>query len=65
MNNPKPLKQIAKENIRLDDEQLDKDLAKLKISPHYFTDRKPKIAFKFTLDCRHINHAISELTTTA
>ena len=30
--NPKPLKQIAKDNIKLDDKQLNKELAKMMIS---------------------------------
>ena len=37
--NPKSLKQIARNNIRLDDIQLNKELAKKMISPYYFTDR--------------------------
>ena len=36
--NPKPLNQIARDNIKLDDKQLNKKLAKKMINPYYFTD---------------------------
>ena len=36
--NPRSLKQIARDNIRLDDKQLNKELAKKMINPYYFTD---------------------------
>ena len=42
--NPKALKQIARENIKLDDKQLNKELAKTMINPYYFTDRALQIA---------------------
>ena len=34
--NPKSLKQLARNNIRLDDKQLKKELAKKMINPYYF-----------------------------
>ena len=42
--NPKPLKQIARNNIRLDDKQLNKELAEKMINPYYFIDKKLKVA---------------------
>ena len=36
--NPKTLKQKTRENIKLDDKELDKELAKKIIKPTYFTD---------------------------
>ena len=36
--NPKSLKQIARNNNRLDDKQLNKELAKKMINPYYFSD---------------------------
>ena len=60
--NPKPLKQLARDNIRLDDKQLNKELAKKMINPYYFTDRNLKVGFKINLDSHHINHANSKLT---
>ena len=36
--NPKTLKQKDRENIKLDDKELDKELAKKMINPNYFTD---------------------------
>ena len=36
--NPKSLKQIARDNIRLDDKKLNKELANRMLNPYYFTD---------------------------
>ena len=36
--NPKPLRQIARDINKIDDKQLNKDLAKKMINPYYFTD---------------------------
>ena len=60
--NPKSLKQLARNNIKLDDKQLNKELAKKMINPYYFTDRALKVGFKINLDSHHINHANSKLT---
>ena len=62
--NPKPLRQIARGNIKLDDEQLNKELAKKMINPYYFTDSNLKIGFKTNLDSHHFSHANSKLTIT-
>ena len=40
--NPKTLKQLAREKIKLDD----KHLAKIMINPYYFIDKNLKIGFK-------------------
>ena len=58
--NPKTLKQIAREKIKLDD----KELAKMMISPYYFIDENLKIGFKINLESHNINHANSILTIT-
>ena len=60
--NPKSLKQLARDKIRLDDKQLNKELAKKMLDPYYFTDRNLKVGFKIDLDSHHINHANSKLT---
>ena len=62
--NPKSLKQIAGDNIKLDDKQLNKELAEKMITPYYFTDKNLKVGFKINLDTHHVNHAYSNLTTT-
>ena len=62
--NPKSLKQLARENIKLDDKLLKKELAKKMIDPFCFTDRKIKVGFKINLDSHQINHANSKLTIT-
>ena len=63
--NPKPLKQLARNNIILDDKQLNKELAKKMINPYYFSDRNLQVAYKINLDSHHINHLNSKLTITS
>ena len=43
--NPKSKKQIAIENIKLDDKQLNKERAKRMVNPYYFTDRLIQVGF--------------------
>ena len=63
--NPKILKQIARDNIKLDDKLLNKELAKKMLNPYNFTDRILKVGFKTKLDSHHhINLANSKLTIT-
>ena len=62
--NPKPLRQLARDIIRLDNRQLNKELAKKIINPYYFTNRALQVAFKINIDSHHINHANSKLTIT-
>ena len=58
---PKSLKQLARGNIRLDDKQLNKELAKKMINPYYFNDKNIKFGLNITLEFHHINHANSKL----
>ena len=62
--NTKALRQIARDNIKLDDKELNKELAKNMLNPYYFTDRNLKLGFKINLDNHHINHATSKLSIT-
>ena len=62
--NPQSIKQLARNNIKLDDKQLNKELAKKMINPYYFTDRNLQVGFKINLDSHHINHSNSKLTIT-
>ena len=57
--NPKPLRYIARENIELDDKQLNKKIAEKEPNP-FFTDRALKIGPNINLDTHHINGAISK-----
>ena len=59
--NPKPFRQITRDNIKLDEKQLNKELAKKMISPYYFTDRALQVQYNITLESHHINHAKSIL----
>ena len=56
--NPKTLIQLAREKIKLDDEEL----AKLMINPYYFIDKNLKIGFKINLESHNFSHANYILT---
>ena len=58
--NPKTLKQLAREKIKLND----KELAKIMINPYYFIDKNLKIGFKINLESHNFSHAKSILTIT-
>ena len=58
--NPKTLKQLAREKIKLDD----KELAKIMINPYYFFDKNLKIGFKINLESHNFSHANSILSIT-
>ena len=58
--NPKTLKQLAREKIKLDD----KELAKIMINPYYFFDENLKIGFKINLESHNFSHANSILSIT-
>ena len=60
--NPKSLKQLARNNIRLDDKQLNKELAKKMINPYFFNDENLKVGFKINLDSHNLHHTNSKLT---
>ena len=62
--NPKSLKQLARNNIKLDDKQLNKEIARKMINPYYFTDKNLKVGLKINLDSHNINHLNSKLTIT-
>ena len=59
--NPKTLKQIARKNIKMNDRELDKEIAKKMINPYYFIDENLKIGFKINLESHNVNHANSLL----
>ena len=60
VHNPKTLKQLAREKIKLDD----KELAKRVINPYYFVDENLKIGFQINLESHNISHATSILNNT-
>ena len=64
IHNPKSLKQIARDNIILDEKQLNKELARKMINPYYFTNKNLKVAYKINLDSHNFHHTKSKLTTT-
>ena len=58
--NPKTLKQLAREKIKLDD----REFAKIMINPYYFIDKNLENGFKINLESHNISHANSILTIT-
>ena len=58
--NPKALKQIPRDKIKLDD----KSLAKMMNNPYYFIDKNLENGFKINLESHNISHANSILTIT-
>ena len=62
--NPKPLTQIARDDIKLDDKQLNKELSEKMLKPYYFTDRNLKVGFNITLESHLFNHAKSRKIVT-
>ena len=62
--NPKSLQQLARNNIRLDDKQLNKEIAKKMLNRYYLTDRNLKVGFKMNLDSHNLHHTNSKLTIT-
>ena len=60
--NTKTLKQVGRDKVKIDDKELNKELAKKMLNPYYLTDRNLKVGIKINLESHHINHAISKLT---
>ena len=56
--NPKTLKQLAGEKIKLDD----RELGKIMITPYYFIDKNLKIGVKIILESHNFSHANSILS---
>ena len=56
---PKTLQQIARQNIKMNDKEVGKEIAKKMINPYYFIDENLKIGFKINLESHNINHANS------
>ena len=59
--NPRTLKQIAREKIKMNDKELDKELAKMMDNPYYFIDENLKIVFKINLESHNTSHPNSLL----
>ena len=58
--NPRTLKQLAREKIKLDD----KKLATMMINPYYFIDKNLKNGLEINLESHNISHANYILTIT-
>ena len=62
--NPKTLKQIAREIIKMNDKELDKEIGKKVTNPYYFIHENLKIGFKINLESHNFNHPNSLLSIT-
>ena len=62
INNPKSLKELSRDKIKLNDRELNKALAKKMINPYYFKDKNFYNFLKINLDSHHINHLNSKIT---
>ena len=51
------LRQISRDNIKLDEKQLNKEIAKKMNNPYYFTDRAIQVGLNITLESHQTNHA--------
>ena len=60
--NPKSLKELARDNIKLTDKELNKEIAKKMLNPYYFKDKEFYDFLKINLDSHHINHLNSKIT---
>ena len=60
--NPRSLRQLARDNNRLEDRKVNGELGRRMLNPYYLTDRALQVGFKINLDNHHINHANSKLT---
>ena len=62
INNPKSLKELARDKIKLSNRDLDKEIAKKMLNPYYFKDQSFYDFLKINLDSHHINHLNSKIT---
>ena len=60
--NPKSLKELARDKIKLSNKDLDKEIAKKMLNPYYFKDQSFYDFLKINLDSHHINHLNSKIT---
>ena len=62
ISNPIPLRARTRDNIKLDDKQLNREIATKILNPFFFTDRILQVTFNITLKSHHINRSKSKLT---
>ena len=59
--NPKTSKQIARENMKVDDKEVQKEKAETMPNPYFFIDENIKMGFKINLESHNLNHTNSFL----
>ena len=60
--NHKCLIKLARDKIKLNDRELNKEIAKRMLNPYYFKDKVFYNFLKINLDSHHINHLNSKIT---
>ena len=60
--NPLKLSDLARDKIKLNDRELNKELAKKMLNPYYFKNKNLYNILKINLDSHHINHLNSKIT---
>ena len=61
-SNPKSLRELAGDKIKLNNRELNKLLAKKMLNPYYFKNKNLYNILKINLDSHHINHLNSKIT---
>ena len=56
------MRDIARDNIKIDDKQLSKKLAQKLLNPFHFPDRALQVGFNFILESHNFNLAIFKVT---
>ena len=57
VNNPKTLQHLARQIFKMNDKELDREIAKKMMNPYFFIDENLKRGFKINLESHNINHA--------
>ena len=60
--NPKPVREVVRDNIKLDDKQPNEKLGEKMLNSKHFTNRALRTGFDNTVDSQHINHSNSKRT---
>ena len=61
VNNPKSLKELARDKIKLNNRELNKEIGKKMFNPYYFKNKNLYNILKINLDSHHINHLNSKI----
>ena len=60
--NPSKLSDLARDKIKLNDRELNKEIARKMLNPYYFKNKNLYNFLKINLDSHHVNHLNSKIT---